>query len=402
VNGVSAATFIAGTQPGANAVLVAQAFGTVFGQAFGPVPAESKLATLNQQGLLPTVQLGGQVQLTASTLEMSVSNRDDTTVPSDRQPLRLQPPLENFLTLTVQLTDGRGQPFPSSGQPVFLSSTDSRLLLVDLATNNVGLGSLQVLTDADGQAQVRVYASRRAGQVTVTAELRDATGRTFSSQSVVLRQRAGAPAIVVIPPPQPNILFVPGAGNPTSTTITASVFDAANNSVEDGVLVTFTADAGTLAPTQATTVNGVASTTLSSSLDTGRFVVRAEAREPTIQQQLAVGTTVVAFAVNVTDIQVQASPTSIVGNGTDTAQVIATFTGTIPNNTRVRVLTDRGFIGQTGQKSALVPVVGNALVVTFLSEAVTADTTATVRVQAINPQGNLVEGTTQITMTRPH
>jgi hypothetical protein len=400
VNGVSAATFIAGTQPSASAVLVAQAFGTVFGQAFGPVPAESKLATLNQQGLLPTVQLGGQVQLTASTLEMSVSNRDDTTVPSDRQPLRLQPPLENFLTLTVQLTDGRGQPFALSGQPVFLSSTDSRLLLVDLATNNVGLGSLQVLTDADGRAQVRVYASRRAGQVTVTAELRDATGRTFSSQSVVLRQRAGAPAIVVIPPPQPNILFVPGAGNPTSTTITASVFDAVNNSVEDGVLVTFTADAGTLAPTQATTVNGVASTTLSSSLDTGRFVVRAEAREPG-QQQPAVGTTVVAFAVNVTDIQVQASPTSIVGNGTDTAQVTATFTGTIPNNTRVRVLTDRGFIGQTGQKSALVPVVGNALVVTFLSEAVTADTTATVRVQAINPQGNLVEGTTQITMTQP-
>jgi hypothetical protein len=203
-----------------------------------------------------------------------------------------------------------------------------------------------------------------------------------------------------MPTPQPSIIFVPGAGTPTSTTITASVFDAANNPVEDGVLVTFTADAGTLAPTQATTLNGSASTTLFSSPDSGQFSVKATARVPG-QQQPAVGTTVVAFAVNVTSIQVQANPSSIVGDGTATAQVTATFTGTIPNNTRVRVLTDSGFIGQTGQKSALVPVVGNALVVTFLSEEVMADTTATVRVQAINPQGNLVEGTTQITMTRP-
>jgi hypothetical protein len=275
------------------------------------------------------------------------------------------------------------------------------LLLLDLATNNAGLGSLQVLTDASGKAQVRAYASSKAGAVTVTAELLDELGRPFSSQSVLFRQRAGAPATVVIPPPQPNVLFVPGAGTPTSTTITASVFDAANNPVEDGVLVTFTADAGTLAPTQATTLNGSASTTLSSSPDSGQFSVKATARVPG-QQQPAVGTTVVAFAVNVTSIQVQANPSSIVGDGTATAQVTATFTGTIPNNTRVRVLTDHGFIGQTEQKSAFVPVVGNTLVVTFLSEKVMADTTATVRVEAINPQGNLVEGTTQITMTRPH
>jgi fibronectin type 3 domain-containing protein len=401
INGVAIANFIAGTQPGKSAVLVAQAFSMVFEQSFGPVPAESKLVALNQQGLLPTVQLGGQVQLVASAVEISVSDRDDTTNPSDRRPLRLQSPTDNFLTLTIQLVDGRGQPSALSGQPVFLSSTDARLLLLDLATNNAELGSLQVLTDASGKAQVRAYASRKEGAVTVTAELRDALGRPFSSQSVLFRQRVGAPATVVIPPPQPNVLFVPGAGTPTSTTITASVFDAANNPVEDGVLVTFTADAGTLAPTQATTLNGSASTTLSSSPDSGQFSVKATARVPG-QQQPAVGTTVVAFAVNVTSIQVQANPSSIVGDGTATAQVTATFTGTIPNNTRVRVLTDRGFIGQTGQKSALVPVVGNALVVTFLSEAVTADTTATVRVQAINPQGNLVEGTTQITMTRPH
>ena len=398
INGVAIANFIAGTQPGKSAVLVAQAFSME--QSFGPVPAENKLVALNQQGLLPTVQLGGQVQLVASAVEISVSDRDDTTNPSDRRPLWLQPPTDNFLTLTIQLVDGRGQPSALPGQPVFLSSTDARLLLVDLVTSNAGLGSLQVLTDASGKAQVLAYASRKAGEVTVTAELRDALGRPFSSQSVLFRQRAGAPATVVIPPPQPNVLFVPGAGTPTSTTITASVFDAANNPVEDGVLVTFTADAGTLAPTQATTLKGSASTTLSSSPDSGWFTVKATASVPG-QQQPAVGTTVVAFAVNVTSIQVQADHSSIVGDGMATAQVRATFTGTIPNNTRVRVLTDRGFIGQTGQKSALVPVVGNVLVVTFLSEAVTADTTATVRVQAINPQGNLVEGTTQITMIRP-
>lgn len=58
--------------------------------------------------------------------------------------------------------------------------------------------------------------------------------------------------------------------------------------IEDGVLVTFTAGAGSLAPTYATTTNGVASTTLSSSPETGRFTVRAEARGLG-QQQPAVG-----------------------------------------------------------------------------------------------------------------
>lgn len=57
INGVATATFIAGTQSGAEAVLVAQASGTVFGRTFGPIPAESELANLYQQGKLPTIRL---------------------------------------------------------------------------------------------------------------------------------------------------------------------------------------------------------------------------------------------------------------------------------------------------------------------------------------------------------
>jgi hypothetical protein len=67
----------------------------------------------------------------------------------------------------------------------------------------------------------------------------------------------------------------------------------------------------------------------------------------------------------------------------------------------VQFITDQGFIGTAGQRSARVPVAGNTAQVTFVSEAVDADITATVRVEAANPQGNIVAGTVQITMTLP-
>ncbi len=170
--------------------------------------------------------------------------------------------------------------------------------------------------------------------------------------------------------------------------------------MEDGVLVRWTSEAGILTPSQSTTVNGRAGTTLSSSPDTGRFTVTAQASVPG-QTQPATGTTTVAFAVNVTRIDVTTNPTEIVGDGQSTAQITATFTGNIPDNTRVLVSTDRGFVREVGRRSAFVPVVGNALATTFYSEAVTADATATIRVEVVNPQGQIVAGVAQITLRRP-
>jgi adhesin/invasin len=391
LNGDAQVTFVAGTQPGVRARLVAQAFGTVFGQNFGPIPAETELPRLADR--FPLIQLGGQIVVSLSASEMSVSSRDDTANPADRQPLRITEPRNNFVTLTVQVVDGQGNPAPLS-LPVFLTSSDSRVLFVH--SGGADLGSAILNTDSSGRAEAQVYASKTAGVVTITAELRDAQNRPFVSRSVTVRQRPGAPAVVVMPTPQPSVIFVPGAGTPTSTTVIARVFDAAGNTVEDGTLISFSADAGTLTPSNVTTSNGVASATLTSSPDTGRFTVRAVARDTGAE-----GTTTVAFAVNVTAIDVTAQPSNILGDGQATATITANFTGNIPDGTRVQFITDRGFIGTAGQRSARVPVAGNTAQVTFVSEAVTADTTATVRVEAANPQGNIVAGTVQITMTRP-
>ncbi|MCS3918211.1 Ig-like domain-containing protein [Fervidibacter sacchari] len=391
LNGDAQVTFVAGTQPGVRARLVAQAFGTVFGQNFGPIPAEIELPNLVDR--FPLIQLGGQIVVSLSASEMSVSSRDDTNNPADRQPLRITEPRNNFVTLTVQVVDGQGNPAPLS-LPVFLTSSDSRVLFVH--SGGADLGSTILTTDSSGRAEAQVYASKTAGVVTITAELRDAQNRPFVSRSVTVRQRPGAPTVVVMPTPQPSVIFVPGAGTPTSTTVIARVFDAAGNTVEDGTLISFSADAGTLTPSNVTTSNGVASATLTSSPDTGRFTVRAVARDTGAE-----GTTTVAFAVNVTAISVTAQPDTIVGDGQTTAVVTANFTGDIPDGTRVQFVTDRGFVGTAGQRSLRVPVAGNTAQVTFLSEAVAADTTATVRVETVDPQGDIITGTVQITLTRP-
>ncbi len=395
LNGDAEVAFVAGTRPGVRARLVAQAFGTVFGQNFGPIPAETELPAIQTQ--FPFIQLGGQLIVTLSANEMSVSSSDDTNNPADRQPLRISDPRDNFVTMTIQVVDGQGNPAPLS-VPVFVTATDGRVLFVH--DGNADLGNTIITTDSTGRATVQVYASKTAGVVTIRAELRDAQNRPFAAQSVTIRQRPGIPAVVIVPEPQPNVIFVPGAGTPTSTVVTARVFDAVGNTVEDGTLVTFTADAGTLTPSNVTTVNGVASSTLTSTLDTGRFTVRASARVPG-QQTPAEGSTTVAFAVNVTAISVSANPDAIIGDGQSTAQVSATFTGSIPDGTRVLFATDRGFIGTAGQRSARVPVAGNSAQATFISEAVTADTTATVRVEVANPQGQIVAGTVSITLIRP-
>ncbi|MEJ7613082.1 MAG: Ig-like domain-containing protein, partial [Candidatus Fervidibacter sacchari] len=182
LNGDAQVTFVAGTQPGVRARLVAQAFGTVFGQNFGPIPAEIELPNLVDR--FPLIQLGGQIVVSLSASEMSVSSRDDTTDPADRQPLRITEPRNNFVTLTVQVVDGQGNPAPLS-LPVFLTSSDSRVLFVH--SGGADLGSTILTTDSSGRAEAQVYASKTAGVVTITAELRDAQNRPFVSRSVTVR-----------------------------------------------------------------------------------------------------------------------------------------------------------------------------------------------------------------------
>ncbi|MGQ9520281.1 MAG: Ig-like domain-containing protein, partial [Candidatus Fervidibacter sp.] len=397
LNGEAQINFIAGTRPSVQARLVAQAFGTIFGQNFGPIPNEPKLPNLT--GQFPLIQLGGQLKVTLSPTEMSVSSSDDTNDPADRQPLRISEPRDNYVTLEVQIVDGQGNHAPLS-VPVYLTASDNRVLFVHASRRDLGFTVLT--TDNNGQGSVQVYASKTAGVVTITAELRDAQNRPFFSRSVTVRQRAGIPAIVMMPTPQPNVIYVPGAGAPNSTTVVARVFDAVGNTVEDGTLVSFSADAGTFTPSNTTTIGGVASATLTSTSATGRFSVRAVAQVPG-QQTPAEGSTTVSFAVDVTDISVSANPDTIIGNGQSTSQVTATFTGSIPDGTRVLFTTDRGLIvTPTGlQRSAWIPVAGNTAQVTFQSEYVPADTNATVRVEAVDPSGSVVSGVTQIAMTRP-
>jgi len=397
VNGVATSSYIPPTQTGYITV-TAVAEGIVMGRTFRTDPKDPNSITRVQ------IFVGGQVQIVrnAPNFRTSVSvSSSSSTDPTQRNSLRTRPPVENTSDITVQIIDGQGNPLPMGGVQVRIKSeNDPQVLFAELQgdqlTGNLSLQELTVLTDSNGRASVRYYASPIAGNVQVTAELLDPQGVAFTSDMITITQRPGDPAIITVPTPSPNLIFVPGAGTPTSTTVIARVFDAAGNTVEDGTLISFSADAGTLTPSNATTSNGVASATLTSSRDTGRFTVRAVARDTGAE-----GTTTVAFAVNVTAINVTAQPSNILGDGQATATITANFTGNIPDGTRVQFITDQGFIGTAGQRSARVPVVGNTARVTFVSEAVTADTTATVRVEAVNPQGDIVAGTVQITMTKP-
>jgi hypothetical protein len=281
---------------------------------------------------------------------------------------------------------------PVRGAVVTLSSSDPNGLWVD-ANNNASLGGIQVTTGSDGRAVVTYYTSTDTpnkqgdGTVTLTATL------GAQQQTAQITVRAGNPANVTIAisantaPDGVPFIFVPGAGTPTSATITATVRDAANNAVRNGTQVTFAVveNEGNFVPTnQVATSNnaGQAQVTLQSSSATGEFTIRAQANSAT-------GTAKIRYAADVPEITaITAEPTTIIDDGVDESKITVQLPA--PDGTRFRISTNLGVLisgSQTG--SAVVATVkdGQAEVKFRGSGTSTRSQTATVTAETVGTDG---------------
>jgi hypothetical protein len=411
INGVATSSYIPPTQTGYITV-TAVAEGIVMGRTFRTDP--------NDPNSIARVQIfvGGQVQIVrnAPNFRTSVSvSSSSSTDPTQRNSLRTRPPVENTSDITVQIVDGQGNPLLMGGVQVRIKSeNDPQVLFAELQggqlTGNTSLQQILVLTNEQGQAAVRYYASPTAGTVRVTAELLDPQGIAFSSETVTITQHPGDPAIVNIPTPTPNLIFVPGAGTPTQTRIVAQVLDAVNNPVESGISVRFEANllgrsVGVFTPAVALTdSNGQASSTLSSTPDTGVVTVTATASVPG-QQTPATGSTTVSFVTGVTQISVTARDPRIGGADNDdipdSTLVTANFVGAIPDGTRVIFTTNRGTFDPQSSvpvRQKVAAVTNNTAQVTLYKETVAAPVIATVQVSVLNAQGQPVTGSVDVTI----
>ncbi|MCE5251014.1 Ig-like domain-containing protein [bacterium] len=142
---------------------------------------------------------------------------------------------------------------------------------------------------------------------------------------------------------------IPADGKSTCT-IRATIFDISGSaaSVPDGTTISFTTDGGTIDPFVATTVDGVATTTLTSDKNANRYVL-VTAKSGTLQDYTSVLFAEVGTSVNqVSDIELSAEPSIIVADGLMESIITATlrmFDGSvITTPTTVSFTTDVGDI----------------------------------------------------------
>jgi adhesin/invasin len=121
-------------------------------------------------------------------------------------------------------------------------------------------------TSADGLASTTLTSGPAAGVATVTAAAGDAQGTA---------------QVTVLPGPPDSLQL---SADPTqipvggyTSTLTARVYDQFDNAVADGTAVSFSTSKGSIAPTQMTTLGGLAQTTLTSGSQSGIAVVTAQA-----------------------------------------------------------------------------------------------------------------------------
>ncbi len=126
-----------------------------------------------------------------------------------------------------------------------------------------------------------------------------------------------------------------------TSTITATVKNAAGSPVPDGTAVSFSSTYGTLSSTSATTTNGIATTTLTFSADDSTSTVTATSGSVS-------GTVVVIYSpasVASSTITLQASPATVVA-ADDDSTIIATVKDSagnpVPNGTAVTFSSDFG------------------------------------------------------------
>jgi len=151
-------------------------------------------------------------------------------------------PTNGTAQLIAQVLEPSGTP-PHSGTHLIFTTT---------------LGTIEP-TEAETDVNGRAIVTFRAGLANGTATITPASGGAAVATANVLKIAVGNAAVGTLTLTATPTTLPAGGGN---SAVAARVFDIAGNSLP-GVLVSFTADAGAIGPSSATTDgNGVATTTL--------------------------------------------------------------------------------------------------------------------------------------------
>jgi len=228
-------------------------------------------------------------------------------------------------TLTVTVRDANNAPV--SGVPVFLTTT-------------LGSVTSSVTTDAQGKATAKFVSGLQSGNATITVQ----AGNVVAN--LTIKVRPGPPEFVMLNA-TPNVILADGV---STASLQATVLDKNRNAVEDGTQVTFTATAGTVVGSPATTVNGQASATLRSSTTETNVTVTATANGKSDS------TTVRFSKVEPATIQLTAQPSSlsvkdIAGRPTKSTVTVIVLDAQgrrVVNGTPVVLSTSKGMFTQSG------------------------------------------------------
>jgi adhesin/invasin len=237
-------------------------------------------------------------------------------------------------------------------------------------TSAGGLGSNSSLTNSSGVASVVLTSSTTAGDATVEATAGSAKGSSKVTFAVGAASKVEVSA-------NPTSIEATGA---STTTLSATVKDAHDNPVS-GIAVAWSTSGGTLgSPSTLTNASGVATVELTSSTTVGDATVQARAGSAT-------GTGTVAFVpVASNKVEVSASPTSIVANGTSTTTLSATVKNAQGNamgsGISVSWTTSAGMLGSTSSTTN-----GSGVATVVLTSSTTAGT-ATVRATGSGATGS--------------
>jgi hypothetical protein len=354
--------------------------------------------------LNPRIQITSDFGLSNNPNRLVVSSSNDTDQ-TRRVPLDTVAG-HNKATITVTL-NGSATPNPSF---VTFTSNDPNILFVevnpskekpDKALGNLSVNFVPIQQDSNivgWQAIVNLYASTTAASNLVVQ-----IGVLGVTRSIIFEQVPGLPAIVTVSPDR-SVIGVTGHPTlPTSTAVRAIIRDAAGNLVtQPGVTVTFTADAGTLNPTSASAVNGVATTTLTSTNATRQVRVIARA---TAGNAEAVGAATVVFAVGgvsnitLTTDKPQDAQGRVLLDPNDLVRITATFsrTGSVPDGT-IPIVT---LTGAYGIIQSITPAQSDRSDVIVLNNNTTdVDQEVRIRFTVYNEQGLPVSSPEQIVIMK--
>ena len=176
---------------------------------------------------------------------------------------------------------------------------------VNFTTTSGSISSSSNTTEANGIATSTLTSSTTSGTATITAR----SGSAVNSINVEFKPSGPASVSVSANPDS-----ITADGTSTST-ITATVKDGNGNIVADGTIVTFNSTGGTISPSSATTVSGIATTALTSSTTVGEVTVKAMA------DSIINSTNVTFSAGSVASITLTADKYSIPSDGVSTVNI---------------------------------------------------------------------------------